>query len=377
MKLDTLIYHDSKWSLTSGNVSNSLNVSVVFIFGDSQSLKSSSLIHQLKQLYPQAHIVGASTSGNIIGAEITVCPAVATAVEFEKSQVKLATVDFRPGDKVEQLTHDLIEQLPKDQLRHVFILSDGLNVNGSDLVRGLNCLDSHVTISGGLAGDGDRFEETWVVADEPARQYRIVAVGFYGDDLVISCGCCSGWSSFGANREITKAEGNVLFELDNKPALDLYKEYLGEFAQDLPHSGMRFPLNIREDEDSPEVIRTLLAIDEDTKSITFAGDTPVGYSARLMKPNIDALIDGAKEAATEINNANNDVALGLVVSCVGRRVAMQQLVEEELEAVASVLGDNVQLTGFYSYGEIAPVNNRQGFCELHNQTMTLTAMYEN
>jgi len=139
---------------------------------------------------------------------------------------------------------------------------------------------------------------------------------------------------------------------------------------------MRFPLSIKPAEDTDEVIRTLLAIDEEKKSITFAGDMPEGYTARLMKPNMDLLIDGAGVAASEINNINAKTALGLVVSCVGRRVVMKQLVEDELEIIEDVLGNNVQLTGFYSYGEIAPFENDLVQCQLHNQTMTLTAIYE-
>ena len=188
--------------------------------------------------------------------------------------------------------------------------------------------------------------------------------------------CFSGWSDFGGNRRVTKSKGNVLYELDHQPALDLYKKYLGEFAADLPNSGMRFPLSIKERVGRPEIIRTLLAIDEAEKSITFAGDVPEGYTARLMKPDIDVLIDGAKQAAAQIKQVEDCQALGLVVSCTGRKVVMSQLIEEELEVVGDVLGKQVQLTGFYSYGEIAPFPNDDVHCQLHNQTMTLTAIYE-
>jgi hypothetical protein len=201
-------------------------------------------------------------------------------------------------------------------------------------------------------------------------------VGFYGDDLVISHGCCGGWSEFGIDRLITRSRGNVLYELDHEPVLDLYKKYLGDFAADLPNSGMRFPLSIKPRRNDPEVIRTLLAIDEAEKTITFAGDVPEGYLARLMKPDIDELIDGAKSAAESIVQVGDRQALGLVVSCTGRKIVMSQLVEEELGAVQEVLGEGMQLTGFYSYGELAPFAGDLSHCQLHNQTMTLTAIYE-
>ena len=376
MKIDSLTYDDGSWTITESEIETKSHASIVFLFGDSDILKSDESFHQVKEKYPNAHIVGASSSGNILGVEISESPIVGTAVQMEKGSVEVASIDFTENDNIENLAVDLINKLPAEGLKHVFILSDGLNINGSELVRGINRDKHQFTVSGGLAGDGDRFLETWIVANEPAKQNRIAAIGFYGDDLSITTGCHAGWSSFGADRIITRSSANTLYEIDNRPALDLYKEYLGEFANDLPLSGLRFPLNIRASENANEVIRTLLAINEEEKSITFAGDVPEGYIARLMKPDLDVLIDGAEIAASGIEKSSNETALGLVVSCVGRRVVMKQIVEEELEAVEEVLGDNVHLTGFYSYGEIAPFENDLLHCQLHNQTMTLTAIYE-
>jgi hypothetical protein len=327
-------------------------------------------------MYPQAHVVGASSSGNILGTEVSSSRMVATAVHFEKSSVVVVTADIKSEDNLEDVTQDLVKKLPSENLKHIFVLSDGLNINGSVLVRGLNKTAQGVSITGGMAGDGDRFQQTWVIADGSARQNRVAAVGFYGDALIVSSGCHGGWTPFGTERLITRSDGNILYELDGRPALDLYKEYLGEYAKDLPNSGMRFPLAIREHENDSGIVRTLLAIDEESKSIVFAGDMPQGYFARLMKPDIDLLIDGAGNAAAEINNCNSDPALGLVVSCVGRKIVMQQLVEEELDSIADKLGNHVQLTGFYSYGEIAPFQHDLTHCELHNQTMTITGIFE-
>lgn len=376
MKIDALSFNTSRWHVDQSGIDDGSACQLVFVFGDSDILRADTHFSQLRERYPNARIVGASSSGNIQGAEISASTVVATAVQFDHSKVAIGCVDFEAEDDIEALAEALIRQLPAEGLRHIFVLSDGLNLNGSLLVKGINEASGGVTVTGGMAGDGDRFQNTWVIADAPARRNRIVAVGFYGDELVISMGSHGGWSPFGADRVVTRSDGNVLYELDGEPALDLYKKYLGEFAADLPNSGMRFPLFVRAPEGSSGVIRTLLNIDEAAKSITFAGDIPEGYIARLMKPDINQLIQGAGDAAGEIVMANERPALGLVVSCVGRRVVMQQLVEEELEAVESILGDNVHLSGFYSYGEIAPFNDEPGRCQLHNQTMTLTAIYE-
>jgi hypothetical protein len=227
-----------------------------------------------------------------------------------------------------------------------------------------------------MAGDGARFLETYVIANNIPTQRTIVAVGFYGNSLSVQSGCFAGWSEFGTQRTITKSDGNILYEIDGQPALDLYKKYLGEYASQLPNSGLRYPLNIKENDDSHEIIRTLLSINEEDKSITFAGDVPTGFKARLMKPDIDELIEGAGKAAEVIKKVNDKTALGLIVSCVGRKIVMNQLIDDELEIIQEILGDNVHLIGFYSYGEIAPFQDNLSTCELHNQTMTLTTIYE-
>lgn len=367
---------DKEWLKQAQEIQNPVDADIVFVFGDSDVFKQESLYGSLKAMYANAHFIGSSSSGNILGKEVNHSAMVATAVYFEKSHVEVNSIDFEPSDDVKKISAALVEKLPRENLKHIFLISDGLGINGSELVKGINDVAMGVSVTGGMAGDGARFQETWVLCDDVAKQNRISVVGFYGEALHISSGCFAGWSEFGTDREITKSLGNVLYEIDGEPALDLYKRYLGEYAKELPNSGLRFPLSIKEKEGDPEVIRTLLAINEEEKSITFAGNVPTGFSARLMKPDIDLLIDGAGEAAKGIEMYNDKRALGLVVSCVGRKIVMDQLVDEELESVGDALGESVQLVGFYSYGEIAPFVRNKLHCELHNQTMTLTVIYE-
>jgi hypothetical protein len=374
MQIETVTLNEGVWNIQ--NIVDDLEkVNLVTVFGDTNEFILPQHYEFLRERYPHAHIVGCSSAGNIEGEQISDSPLVVTAVRFDSSSVVLHSVDFVQGDDITLLSQELAEKFDQDGLKHIFILSDGLNLNGSELIKGFNGVIS-APKTGGLAGDGAKFERTFVMGNAPAKERVIVAIGFYGDNLKIGSGCYGGWSEFGTQRVITRSKSNVLYELDGEPALDLYKRYLGEYADDLPNSGLRFPLSIKDHDDDPEMIRTLLAIDEETKSITFAGDVPEGFKARLMKPNVDLLIDGAGEAANLANMSNGKRALGLIVSCVGRKVVMGQLVDEELEVVADVLGESVVLTGFYSYGEIAPFQNNIQNCQLHNQTMTLTVVYE-
>lgn len=344
---------------------------LVMVFADHDFFHSDTCFNDLRATFPQARILGCSSSGTIGGVEISDEDVVATAIKLERSSVRLASVDV--VGSASDAGVQLMKELQGEDLRHVFVLSDGLSVNGSDLALGLN--HTNIAVTGGLAGDGTRFGKTWVMADAPAKSGRIAALGFYGD-VTVKSGCFAGWEEFGAERVVTRSKGSVVYEIDGEPALKLYKKYLGEMANELPASGLRFPLSIQENKNAKPLIRTLLAVDEAAQSLTFAGDVPSGYLCKLMRTNLDSLIDNAGLAAESAQPSKQGVnGLCLVVSCVGRRLVMGQMTEEELEIVQERLGDATAITGFYSYGELAPFSDVM-HCQLHNQTMTLTTVYE-
>ncbi|HVZ12978.1 MAG TPA: FIST C-terminal domain-containing protein, partial [Bauldia sp.] len=266
-------------------------------------------------------------------------------------------------------------------LAGVFILSDGLHVNGSRLVAGIaSVVGAGVPLTGGLAGDGPDFTATVVGVDFPPRQNVIAAIGFYGPAVRIGYGSAGGWDQFGPRRHITRSDGRVLYELDGKPALDLYERYLGEEAEGLPSSALLFPLRIYEpSRPDHDLVRTVLAVDREAKSMTFAGDMPEGWVAQLMRGNFDRLAAGAAAAARAARlsaaalPAGDEIAL--LVSCIGRRLLMGQSTVDEVSAAAAELTAGAKRIGFYSYGEISP-NRGSGVCQLHNQTMTITTIHE-
>ena len=272
-------------------------------------------------------------------------------------------------------------KLASKDLAGVFVLSDGLNVNGSELVAGITAQVGGVPITGGLAGDGSQFVETLVGVDSPPQSRTIAAIGFYGGAVKIGHGSAGGWDVFGPKRRITRSNGNVLLELDGQPALQLYERYLGEDeVKALPGSALLFPLQIHDPErPNHQVVRTVLAVDRDAKSMTFAGDMPEGWVAQLMRGNFNSLASGAADAAQQARDGlddcrdNNGVAI--LVSCIGRRLLMGQRSLEEVEAAGAELGSHLCQLGFYSYGEISP-HAASGICELHNQTMTVTTITE-
>ena len=356
----------------------SSDAQLVFLFGGRDALKNEAAIAELENRFTGAHFVGCSTAGEINGVEVSDDSLVATAVHFDRTRVEIASLNLDDADNSTDAGKKLAQKVNASDLVHVLVLSDGIDVNGSELVAGLTAeLPAHVTVTGGLSADGDRFEETLVVADRSVCARQLVAVGLYGDALKVGYASLGGWDQFGPERTVTRSEGNVLYELDGKSALQLYREYLGEHADGLPATGLLFPLAVRKGLDDEPVVRTILGIDEEAQSMTFAGDIPQGSLARLMKANFDRLVDGAADAAKTSHSALGDFSpdLAILISCVGRKMVLKQRVEEEVEAVREVLGDSTTLTGFYSYGEISPFTPNAK-CELHNQTMTITAFSE-
>ena len=333
---------------------------------------------KLTTLYPESLMFGCSTAGEIMGDEVMDSTISLTSIHFNSTKLKLSSLNLGPVKaNSKEAGKILSNDLQGEDLRHILVLSDGLNVNGAELVKGLNTeLPKGVSVTGGLAGDGAIFGHTFVIANGEKLSNCIVALGLYGKDLKIGYGSQGGWDSFGVERLVTRSIENVLYELDGKPALELYKSFLGDKAAELPGSGLLFPLSMRDDENKIPVVRTILGINEEDQSLTFAGNIHQGSYVRLMKANVDRLINGAEESAIiskEIIDQESQFAL--LVSCVGRRLVLKQLVDEELEVVKDVLGEQVPMTGFYSYGEIAPFN-KDTPATLHNQTMTITTFAE-
>ena len=351
---------------------------LVIVFGHRDVLKLEKPLAELKELYPAARIIGCSTAGEILGEQVYDNSIVATTIYFEKTKMRFAEVEVEDTKSSFDAGKNLADQLLDENLKHVFVLSDGLIVNGSTLTKGLaQGIPEQVAVTGGLAGDHDNFTETLVVMDTQLKKNTVVGIGFYGNALEIGYGSMGGWSSFGIDRLVTRSEGNVLYELDGQQALALYKKYLGDQADGLPKTGFFFPLSIRLDDGEKHLVRTVSGVNEKDGSLTFAGDIPEGSYVRLMKANINQLVEGAGNAAVMCRDTVNDSSpsFAILISCGGRKFVLKQRTEEEIEVIRERFG-NIAITGFYSYGEICPMDNTSKKPEFHNQTMTITTFKE-
>jgi hypothetical protein len=347
----------------------------VICFGASSYLDEPEPFLELGARLPDAILTGCSTAGEIHDQELRDESLSVAVVGFDSTRLALAAAPVT-AETSHQAGRHLADTLRADDLAGVFVLSDGLTVNGTELTRGIaDGVGPEVVVTGGLAGDGDRFGQTWVLLDGKPAQGHVVAVGLYGEAIRIGHGSQGGWDIFGPERTITASRDNVLLELDGQPALALYKRYLGELSDGLPATGLLYPLAITEPSGERSVVRTILGIDEDAQSLIFAGDMPRGYHAQLMQANFDRLLDGAEGAAeAATRRSGGEALLSIAISCVGRRLVLGERTEDELEATLARLPEGIAQIGFYSYGEISPLVD--GTCDLHNQTMTLTTLAE-
>lgn len=354
---------------------------LIIYFGSRAMLADGKRYQELRAMFATAHLLGCTTGGQIHERDVDDDQVNAVALSFDATRIAVASDMTENSQDSRRCGASIGKKLAARDLAGVFVLSDGLNINGSELVAGINSEIGDVPITGGLAGDGAHFSETLVGIDGPPRSHTVAAVGFYGSTIKIGHGSAGGWDVFGPRRSITHSQGNVLFKLDNEPALDLYERYLGEDeAKALPGSALLFPLEIF-DPKRPDhkVVRTVLAIDRQAKTMTFAGDIPQGWVAQLMRGNFVRLAQGAALAARQaregLAECKDNEGIAILVSCIGRRLLMGQRVLEEVEAAGDELGSRLLPLGFYSYGELSP-HSASGVCELHNQTMTVTTITE-
>ncbi|HXJ00366.1 MAG TPA: FIST N-terminal domain-containing protein [Micropepsaceae bacterium] len=350
---------------------------LLLAFGGARTITDNGLWQELSARHPGAIVLGCSTGGEIHGSDVldeslsvTALSFARTALRAAEAMVDAAAASFEAGQQIGK-------NLSAPDLKMIFVLSDGTRVNGSELVRGIRaCVGAKVVITGGLAGDGPRFGTTYVGLNGTPTPGRVAAIGFYGNAIAVGHGSAGGWDEFGPERRITRSKGNVLYELDGKPALDLYKHYLGDDAQKLPGSALLFPLKVYPPDCADEALtRTIVAVSEEDHTMTFAGDMPEGFSAQLMRGNFDRLVEGAADAAYQATLPRSGDHVAVLVSCIGRKLLLGQRICEEVEAVRDVFGEGTVLTGFYSYGEVSP-HAATNCAELHNQTMTITVFCE-
>lgn len=379
MKITQLHFRDQEFhEFGNGEITDPTLANLILGFGDKSQLLNSSIHKYLSSKYPNAEIVFCSSAGEILGNSIQNETIVFTIIQFEKTSIKTASVELTDGSESYDKGKELIEQLEDQDLVHILVLSDGLIVNGSQLVKGMQAGNTkNVPITGGLAGDSINFDYTVVGLNETPSKGKVVAIAFYGKHIDVRYSALGGWDVFGPERIVTKSVGTKIFEIDNRSVIELFKIYLGPYIDDKANSILLFPLSVTLAGYKNPLVRSILGINEQEGCITFTGDIPEGSTLRFMKANFEKLIDAAGVVANDIigSDINYSPKLTMIISCIGRKKVLEKRIEEEVDIVADSFGEGSHISGFYSYGEISP-NDFNSSCELHNQTMTITTFHE-
>jgi len=382
MKVEQIVSHGKGFAHDDIERVQYIDPNLVILFASISYFEQEGLPAYIKKLFPNAEVVGCSTAGEIAGEIVNDHSIVLAGIHFDKPNFITQCVKLDRMEDSFSTGQQLASKLLKDDLKLIFLLGPGVEINGSSFVQGMKqVIPDNVGITGGLAGDNGAFEQTFIIHNEHVSDHEIVAVGFYGENIQYAAGCFGGWQEFGVPRRVTKAQGNILYALDGEAALDVYKRYLGEYAAELPQAGLLFPFSILGDDwNATGIVRTILGIDEETNSLILAGEVETGQYVRLMSSSTDSLVEGARKAANGLveNLAGrvSEDSLAIIVSCVGRKLVMGGRVDEEVEAVSDVFDGKVKLLGFYSHGEVSPALPGLYEAELHNQTMTITYLSE-
>lgn len=380
-----MLVRSSLWTPTSGwsaplPAAPDATVQLVLSFGPVEP-PDRAWFSTIAERFPAAQHLYASGGGQIADGAVHDAHTVVTTISFDQATVHPV---LRNGVDVENsraVGADMGAELATIVgLRHVLLFAEGIGMNAAAFLDGLNpTLPPRMKVTGGLASNGILLTRSVIGLNDTPITGRVVALGLVGESLRIGNGSVGGWNFFGPERIVTRATVAEVFELDGERALDVYARYLGDFAKELPGSGLLFPLAVQTYKDGPISVRTLLAINEAEGSMRFAGDIPTGSVVRLMRTTTDKLIDGAAQAAELARDGlvGAGSALTLCISCIGRRAVMRSRVEEEIEEVARLSGSST-VVGFYSNGEIAPPTDGREFATavLHNQTMTVTTISE-
>jgi hypothetical protein len=283
---------------------------------------------------------------------------------------------------------DAVKAKAGEPLKTFMMFPDILAGNGADIVRGVqDSLGAHFPIVGGAAGDDFKFEKTYQYLDGIAYSGSVVGLGITGD-FKFGIGVKHGWIPIGMPRVVTKSSGSVLHELDGKPAIDIYDTYFGkeESAQlrtkTLAKLAITYPLGMHVEGSDEMLIRDPITVDEHG-SITCAAEIPVGAEIQLMIGSREEAIVVAKEAAQNAlaQLEGSPPKAVIIFNCIARNKIFGERSGEEISAIQEVIGADVPLIGFYTYGEQAPLggevrNIEQCKTAFHNETVVICVLAE-
>jgi hypothetical protein len=326
-----------------------------------------------RSLPPEVVLVGCSSYAEIDSAEALTRSVTLLGCRSASCKAQAASLPA-DGRSPRELGRALGAQLAPFSPRLLLLFPDVLTVNATQLLRGVQeVFGSEFPIIGGAPADSGAFQRTHLLCGRTLQTSGVVALALRGP-LHISTAARSGYLPISIARTATRVEaGNVLLELDGRPALDVYREFLGPRAGEMPAVSVEFPLGIVQEgrEAAPALTSAIFKVDEARRALILGGDIPAGGQLRILSAARTEVLAGAK-AATELacrGLPNPDVAL--LFNCMSRKVSLGPRYKDEYAGALSLLPAELPKVGFYTFGELSPMH---GVTEHHESTYTLALL---
>lgn len=365
------------------------NVADLLIVFSSVSYDQKKVIDGVRSVSKDALLVGSSTAGEITNDGPAKKSVAIMAIKSD--QIKFAvgsgTDIKKDARKAGQTAAEEVKRQLGDGLKTFIMLTDTLSGNGSEVVRGvLDVLGQHFPVVGGGSGDDANYKQTFQYINDNVLTSSIVGLGLAGD-FKFSVGVKHGWVPISPPLKVTKAEGSIVHEIDNKPAIQMYEEYLGKERADqlketvLAKLALSYPLGMQMEGSEELLLRAPFFVDKQG-SITCGGEVQQGAEVRLMVGGSKEAIEAAKTAAQKlIDQLDGKPKAVIIFNCHVRDKLFGPRAKEEINAIQEIIGKETPLIGFYTYAEQAPLEGEVRNLErcnssFHNETVAMFALAE-
>ena len=324
-------------------------------------------------------VFGATTSGEFINGDIEEGSIVMMLLDISPAYFKSVFLETGQLSTLENAKRIGLEGKSTFKNPAFLILSGWLTEDGENIIEGITQgFGQDVTIFGGMAGDDLSLSGPMVFTKDKSSDKGILALIIHEDKIEINGIATCGWKPIGTTKTVTKSKGNVVYTIDNKPALDMIIKYLGvdyDFETDkeiVTQIGAYYPLQMERDNVAP-VMRTAMLANREDRSLICAGNVPQGSKIKFsLPPDFDA-IETVIEECHELKNDYQQQADALIMfSCISRHLSFGILMEEEIRQVQEVW--DAPMVGFFSYGEFG--KSKTGKHEFHNNTCCVVALKE-
>lgn len=332
-------------------------------------------------------IFGATTAGEFIDGEIEEGSIVMMLLDMNKAYFKIVFSETSQETALEDAIQ--LGAIGKETFSHpAFIIANsGVAMDGEPFIEGiiqgygdsLFAEDKEVAIFGGKAADDLALESTFVFTNGKSHACGLVALLIDQDKVDIKGIATCGWKAIGTTKTVTKSEGNIVYTIDDKPALDMLLNYLGvEVKQEENKeivtflSSWYYPLQVERENVDP-VIRTAMFANSEDRSLICSGKVPQGSKIRFsLPPDFDSIDTVVSECRGIKDNGQEQADALIMFSCVSRYLSFGVVMKEELEKVQSIW--DAPMAGFFSYGEYGKSKN--GKYDYHNNTCCLVVLKE-